>query len=146
MRCFRNESRTYFVSNIPVQCSANELGKMLSLKFDTLAEETPIHMHSYSKGRKTKSASILIRDGYYNMPDNILLKKAGESTEIGTPIEIPPIGTLYFRRKKDPPPTIEQLQGEVKEMKKALATYENRTSKLETIVEQLVGEIDRIRK
>ena len=77
------------------------------------------------------------------MSSRPLLQQAQSSMETGTPIIIQPFGRLYWRKKKDPPCTIQTLQADIIHLK---ISHEKRIKQLETIVEELLAEINRSRK
>jgi len=58
--------------------------------------------------------------------------------ETATPIIIEPFGRLYWRKKKEPPCTLQSLQADIIHLKES---YEKRINHLETIVEQLVTQL-----
>ena len=66
-----------------------------------------------------------------------------------SPLITPILGTLYWRKKKPPPPSLKKLQLDLtlsKELHGAeISSLKARISKLEAIVSELVGEIERLR-
>jgi len=134
---------TYFLSNIGIGAENESLGKAIGKRFAIRPSDIFVNIHVNSKKRRSKTLSASVSLRTYDVSSRPLLQQAESSTETGTPIIIQPFGRLYWRKKKDPPCTIQTLQADITHLK---ISHEKRIKHLEKIVEELVAEIKRSRK